>query len=256
MMPKMYVVSDVHGAFDEMIYALDKAGFDPADKNSWLISCGDEWDRFSKPVEIMRYFSGLERKILIRGNHMSLFEDLCMRGYPEWFDHSNGTLDTVKRIGCYDSTFEFDLCCEKALSRTKKYRDGLVNYFETANYIFTHSFIPLICMDNLPAHYTRNRKFEYNPDWRNASQEEWNTAQWGNPFDLIEKGLNKTGKTIIFGHWHCSAGWAKAEGRSEFGEDARFDPYFGDGFISLDSCVAHTNEINVLVLEDDFLKEE
>ena len=255
-MPKFYVLSDVHGAFDIMKKALDDAGFDPNNEEHWLISCGDEWDRFDQPIEIMKYFSSLERKILIRGNHMSLFEDLCERGYPEWHDFSNGTLETVKIIGQYKSDFEFDLCCERALNRTKKYRSNLVNYFETEKYIFVHSFVPLMCGDDLPKHYTRNRKFKYNPDWRNATQEEWEQAAWGNPFDMTAKGLNQTGKVIVHGHWHCSTGWAKAECRSEFGKNAKFEPYFGDGFIAIDSCVAHTNKINVLVLEDEFLKEE
>lgn len=33
-MPKLYIISDVHGFYDEMRTALDKAGFDPTDENS------------------------------------------------------------------------------------------------------------------------------------------------------------------------------------------------------------------------------
>jgi tRNA(His) 5'-end guanylyltransferase len=64
---------------------------------------------------------------------------------------------------------------------------------------------------------------EYMEDWRNANDVEWEDAMWGNPFKLAEQGLNKTGKTIIFGHFHTSYAYSKYEGFSEFGEDAKFD---------------------------------
>ena len=56
----------------------------------------------------------------------------------------------------------------------------------------------------------------------------------------------------MVGHWHCSEGWAIAEDRSVFGENAKFDPFYGDGFIAIDACVAHSGKINCVVLEDEF----
>jgi hypothetical protein len=150
---------------------------------------------------------------------------------------------------------EFDDMCKYALAKVRPFINGMVNYFETKNYIFVHSWIPVINKDGLPAHYTRNRRFEFNPDWRNASQKEWNDAMWGNPFDMAERGFIPD-KTVVFGHWHCSTGWAKQEGRSEFGDDAKFDPYYGDGFIAVDACTAHSKQCNVIVIEDEFLEDE
>lgn len=40
-MKKFFVVSDVHGFYDEMIEALNKAGFDKNNKDHVFISCGD-----------------------------------------------------------------------------------------------------------------------------------------------------------------------------------------------------------------------
>lgn len=253
-MPKLFCVSDVHGYYKQLTDAINQAGFDANNPDHWLISCGDEWDRGANPIGVMKFFSGLERKVIIRGNHMQLFEQLCYRCYPEWYDHSNGTLDTVLCMGDYLMDKEFDLCCERALNRTRKYRRDMVPYFETKNYIFVHSWIPLIKQDNLPAHYTNDRKFVFDPLWREATEEKWDEAMWGNPFEAADKGLNQTGKIIVFGHWHASTGWAKAEGRSEFGGDAKFDPYYGDGFIAIDACTAHSLKCNVLVLEDEFLE--
>ena len=115
-----------------------------------------------------------------------------------------------------------------------------------------------MCLDDLPSHYTRNRQFEYNPDWRMADRGSWELAMWGNPFDLAAKGFNKTGKTLVFGHWHVSTGWAKDEGRSEFDSDAKWEPYINDSqkIIGLDRCTAYTGEVNVFVIEDDFINKE
>lgn len=253
-MTKLFCISDVHGFYDEMKKALDDAGFDENNPDHWLIGCGDYCDRGVQPVQVMRYLHNLPRKVLVKGNHEQLLVDCCYRGQAYSHDISNGTADTIWNIAYIPGYIEdFSEMCDHTLKRTKAFRDSMVNYFETENYIFVHSWVPLINKDGKPAHYTRGRVFDVNPDWRNASQKAWDDAAWGNPFDMAARGLNQTGKTIVFGHWHASAGWAQAEGRSEFGEDAKFDPYFGDGFISIDACTAHTRKVNVLVLEDEFI---
>ena len=250
-MAKLFVVSDIHGYFKEFKYALDEAGFDENNPEHWLISCGDHFDRGGLPAQVMKYLYNLPRKVLVRGNHEQLLVDCCQRGEVWSHDISNGTAGTIYSMGYGD---DFSEMCTYTLRRTRLFRESMVNYFETKNYIFVHSWIPVINKDGLPAHYTRNRSFEWNPDWRNASQKDWDAATWGNPFDMARRGLNQTGKTIVFGHWHCSTGWAQAEGRSEFGADAKFEPYYGDGFISIDACTAHSKKCNVIVIEDEFLE--
>ena len=241
-MPKFFVTSDIHGFFDEFKKALDEAGFDENNESHWLITCGDHFDRGNQPASVMRYLQKIPRKILIRGNHEQLLEELCERGFPYGHDLSNGTYGTVYRL-----SLAVDDDYDMVLKRVKPFFSSMVNYFETKNYIFVHSWIPIKNVDGLPAHYTR-----FNPDWRNADQKEWEDARWGNPYDMAEKGLLPD-KTIVFGHWHCSTGWAKSEGCAEFGEDAKFDPYYGNGFISIDACTAYSGKCNVIVLEDDFL---
>ena len=262
-MSKFFVVSDVHGYYDEMKAALDKASFDSNNEEHWLVSCGDIWDRGGQPVEVMRYLQGLPRKVLVKGNHESLFQDLCDRGYPGSHDFSNGTYDTVCELGGAGLGRIFDECCIIAEQRTKNFIDSMVNYFETKNYIFTHGWIPLICKDNLPSYYTRNRKFEFNPDWREAHASEWEQARWLNGMDMARKGFVEPGKTIVCGHWHCSYGHMIDDMRKngilnstieEFGETAIWDPYYSNGIIAIDRCTAYTGEVNVLVLEDEFLE--
>jgi hypothetical protein len=245
----IFAISDIHGYYDEMIEALDEAGFDKDNPEHWLVTCGDHFDRGRMPSKVMRYLLNLPRKVLVKGNHEQLLLDCLRRGYPEYHDMSNGTAQTILDLA---EVYDFDLACDKIYSRMEYFVNQTVNYFETKNYIFVHSWIPTINKDGLPAHYTKGRSFDFNPDWRQASQREWDGAMWGNPFDMAECGLLPD-KTVIFGHWHASTGWAKAEGRSEFGEDAKFEPYFGDGFIAIDACTAHTRKCNVVVLEDEFL---
>ena len=252
---KFFVVSDIHSHYTPFKSALDIAGFDKNNPDHWLISCGDAFDRGPESEELLYFLMSLERKILVKGNHDLLLEDCCIREFPYSYDISNGTVKTINDIGGAGEGYPFDKCCENTLNRTAAYRDLLVKYFETENYIFVHSWIPLKCLDSLPKHYTRDRQFEYDPDWRNADINAWEQAMWGNPFELAEQGLNKTGKTLVVGHWHCSTGWSKDEGRSEFDVDARWDPYINETqkIIGIDACTAYTRKVNVLIIEDNFI---
>lgn len=252
-MAKFYVISDVHGFYNEMREALDNAGFDQNDESSWIVVCGDCFDRGPQPVEVMRYLMGLPRKVLVRGNHCDLLVECCERGEAWGHDISNGTAATIWQFGNGHQHSDFVDCCTKTLARTHVFLDSMVDYFETKHYIFVHAWVPLICNDTFPAHYTKHKKFEKMDNWREANKRQWKDARWGNPFDLAERGLLPD-KTLVFGHWHASTGWAKAEGRSEFGSDAKFDQFYGDGFIALDACVAHSGKINCVVLEDEFME--
>lgn len=255
-MPKLFVCSDIHSAYTPWMKALSDAGFDENNPDHIIVLCGDLFDRMEESAKVYKFAKAMIEKkklIYIKGNHEQLLVDCCERGYWKSHDISNGTAHTVYDLGYGE---DFGDMCKYTLKKVKPLFDKAVNYLETKNYIFVHSWMPVISNDGLPAHYTRNRSFEWNPAWRNASQKDWDAATWGNPFDMARRGLNQTGKTIVFGHWHCSTGWAQSEGRSEFGADAKFEPYYGDGFIAIDSCVAHTGKCNVLVIEDDFISIE
>ncbi len=234
---KLFVCSDVHGFFDEFKRALDEAGFEPNNPEQLLIVCGDCMDRGGQPVEVMRYLMKLKNKVLIKGNHESLILECIEREYPGFHDYSNGTYNTICELGGAGEGRPFDECCLIAEQRIKPFIRQMVDYYETKNYIFVHSFIPTI------------------EDWRYAHASQWESARWGNPFQLAKQGLLPD-KTLVFGHWHCSAGWAEKEGLSEFGEDAKFDVFYGDGYISIDACTAHSHKVNVIVLEDDLMEDD
>ena len=251
-MAKLFCVSDIHGFYDEMKEALDGAGFDSNNEEHWLVVCGDVWDRGSQPVEVMNYLNSLPRKVLVKGNHESLLQELCERGYPGGHDYSNGTFDTVCEFGGAGLGRSFEECCIITEQRTKNFIYSMVPYFETKNYIFVHSFVPLKNLDGLPMYYTRNRKFAIDPDWRHAHASAWEDARWGNPYELAAKGFLPD-KTLVFGHFHTSWPRHKYEGKPEFGEGADFSTYYGDGYVAIDGCCAYSGKINCLVIEDDFI---
>ena len=241
-MVKLFVLSDVHGFFTEMKKALDEAGFDPQNPEHWLINCGDAMDRGKQPREVIEFFNRLPNKILVCGNHELLMQDAIRRRCFLMHDFHNGTANTA-----------YDFCTKENAGlmshaqilgelrddpEYQKYMSLLVNYFETEQYIFCHSWV------------------SGDKNWRYASQSKWGKAMWGNPFDIAAVVGNKTGKTIVHGHFHNSYGWHRKGIGSEFEDDACFDICEHDGCIGLDACTAWSGKVNVLVVEDKFLEEE
>jgi serine/threonine protein phosphatase 1 len=252
---KFFVFSDVHSHLEPLQKALKAAGFDPNNEEHYLVSCGDVFDRGPDSVELLHYLMSIERKILVKGNHDILLEDCCKRGFPYSHDKSNGTIRTIQDISGKYSAYDFPYACKITYNKLARYRELLVNYFETKNYIFVHSWIPFRTVeptnhvDWIPPY-----KEEYMEDWRSASDVEWEEAMWVNPFKFADLNFNQTGKTIIFGHWHCSAGH-KVLGNceSEF-ENTIWEPCYYNNTIAIDRCTAFTGKVNVLVLEDEFLE--
>ena len=118
-------------------------------------------------------------------------------------------------------------------------------YYETETHIFVHGSIPLHGISG-PQH---------------VGQYEWEDAAWAETDAWIAQmmykydALPREGKTIVFGHWHTSWPRAKYESKPEFDKDADFSPYYGNGYIAIDACTVASGKVNVLVLEDNFLRQ-
>ena len=253
-MVKLFVVSDIHSHLTPLKTALDNAGFNPNDESHWLVICGDCFDRGPESVELLAFLMSIERKILVKGNHDLLLEDCCDRGFPMSHDKSNGTVRTIQDFGGSTLPRDFAKCCETTLNKLTVYREMLVNYFETENYIFVHSWIPTRYVEPTdPNKWIPLHKHEYLEDWRNANDVQWEDAMWVNPFNLANEDLNKTGKTIVFGHWHCSTGHRMLGSCGSEFENTIWEPCYFKNTIGIDRCTAHTGEVNVLVLEDEFI---
>lgn len=99
---KYFCVSDIHGYYDQLIEALDAAGFESNNVNHMLVVCGDHFDHGRQPIEVLEFLTQLPRKVLIWGNHDKLLLESCNRGWFYEYDKSNGTLETV-----LDLTYDF-----------------------------------------------------------------------------------------------------------------------------------------------------
>lgn len=235
---KFFVVSDIHGFYDEFIKALDEEGFDKNNPDHCLISCGDNFDRGTQPIEVMRYLYSLPNKILIKGNHEQLLVDACGRGICLSHDVSNGTFLTIAEIGGMAGGRSEEECCQRTLARVGHFLDEMVPYFETQNYVFCHGWLPLWLEDN----------------WRNANKKDWDSAAWENGIMCAMNG-DTIEKTVVCGHYHTSWGhYLFGDAESEWGEGADFSPFYGHGIIAIDACTAYTGKVNVLVLEDELLE--
>lgn len=231
---ELFCVSDIHGYFSLMKEALDKAGFDPTNENHWLICCGDYFDRGSEPAEVMQYLMSLERVVLVRGNHEDLFDDACERQFPFDIDFSNGTYDTICKLGEATQYWE---SCLNAYNMTRDFFGKMVNYFETKNYIFVHGWVPL------------------DDNWRDADKLSWDEARWYNGMAFCASDGPVEDKTTICGHWHTSWGHSTLEERgSEWGDGADFSPYYNKGIIAIDGCTAASGIVNVVHLVDEFIE--
>lgn len=261
-MKKYFLISDIHGFYDAMTESLTEAGYDPKNKDHVLVVLGDLFDRGDNPKEIKAYLDAIpdERKILIRGNHEALFRDLIRRKAVYNIDISNGTFSTLCDFcgyhGCYDY-FDKDPSMGKLASmcdQCKWYIDWVfgkdskwVNYFELGNYIMVHSWVPILIPNDDMIYDGDLILASYNPDWRKASQHDWEMATWVWPIRAIYKKLLPPKKTMIFGHW-CTS-----DLHSEFDEPKPcFEDnttFVGKRCIGLDATTVISGYCNVVVLE-------
>lgn len=294
---KWFCCSDIHGFYSIWMQSLAEAGFDVKNKNHGLIICGDIFDRGNQPLQVYDFLKSLpkERRILIRGNHEYLLRDLVIRGYALSHDIHNGTDDTLCYIAKIITDVKYNkkrfqqlMVSNKTVAEVledndyskiekrqhKKFHnrklkeilkwiasDEWVNYYETNKYIFVHSFIPLKPRENLKFSQLFNAPNEYDPNWRNATQSDWEEATWGCPWSLYLEYFEpeiKNGKTLVCGHWHASDFWnhldlkdkAVAAKLDIYGDNPMYKSDKYPNLIGLDACTVVSHRVNVLVLDE------
>ena len=248
-MKKYFVVADVHSFYDEFMDALNKAGFDKANPDHILISCGDLMDRGPSPLNCLIFVNSLpkERKILVRGNHEDLLEECIARKECLYHDYHNGTVATIADLS-YMYYKAVDDIYKAAFNNSeyKKYRASLVDYAEVSDYIFVHGWIPC----NRVGDESRNSTYSFEENWKDG---DWYTARWYNGMEAWHQGVKIDGKTIVCGHWHCSYGNSKFHNDGvewpKDGQYANFDPFIDDGIIALDQCAAISKKVNCYTFE-------
>ena len=228
---KYYDIADPHGFYDILMQTLNESGFFTDPDPCKLIVCGDLLDRGDQPDEMQRLMAGLlkqDRLIFIRGNHEDLMERLLTdleTGYGmDWIECGesyhvkNGTWLTALQLS--GMSHREGICRpEMLIQRVKRslyysmLMPAALNYFETEHYVFTHGYIP--CRSTVGnTQYRGYKSFYFNPDWREASSEDWENARWYNGMEFAYyKELHIPDKTVVCGHFHCSYGHANIEGR-------------------------------------------
>lgn len=236
-----FIVTDVHSFYDEMLQALNEAGFDKNNPDHTFVSLGDLLDRGNKSSKTLKFVNSLPRKILIRGNHEDLLEKCIAR--KEFYKHDlhNGTVKTIMNLCGLDESYvfyndDYHKCFDE-ISKNKEllfYLDELEDYAELDDYVFVHGWIP--SCEESPGE-----------DWRLG---DWEKARWFNGMEKWHQGSRIEGKTIFCGHWHTSWGHSKLHDQgSEFGEDAIFEPFVDKGICALDACTAFSHKANCFVIK-------
>ncbi len=86
-----YVMSDIHGCYDEYIRMLELINFSDEDE---LYILGDIFDRGNKPLEILDHVLGNKNIHLLKGNHEKMFEEAYESGDMSlWYYNGGGTTD-------------------------------------------------------------------------------------------------------------------------------------------------------------------
>lgn len=243
---KYYVVADVHGYADILKKALSDAGFDKDNHEHIFVSLGDLLDRGKQPRECLQFVNSLERKILIRGNHEDLMEEMLEAGYPRTHDFHNGTYNTV--IDLKGNNIDDNFEAMKYDIDYLKYISSAVDYFETKTAIFVHGWIPCFYWESWSG---VRHEWSKNEKWREV--QDWKPYRWLNGMEAWKNGIREKNKTIFCGHWHTSFGNYRyhQSGDCEFGEMADFGPFIDTGIVALDACTSFSKKMNVYVLEEN-----
>jgi hypothetical protein len=236
---RYFFISDVHGEFNDMIKALDNAGFNP--EQDTLVSLGDLMDRGPDSKKVIEYVLGCRNKILIWGNHDLAFYQVLnrIRGFSS-ADETNGMLETMKS---FDPDYDGNIWDSRdRLSINPLLRE----YFHLcnvavrwSNLIAVHAWVPC----------DKDGAINLNQ----ADGWDWEVAVWSNTARLIQNPLNYPDRKIIIGHWHA---WRLRPETEDFKillqmPEINFDTYETDKFIAIDGCTNLSHQVNVYVFETD-----
>lgn len=235
---RYFITSDVHSCFKELSDALYEAGFDY--EKDTFVSLGDNFDRGDGSYEMYKFLKHLPHKILIRGNHEDLLDEVVNKGYFAGYDFSNGTYKTIIDIIQHDYPgFREDNTSYiiQFFTETEFYdwfsKEEWLDKFELGNYILTHASCAI--EDN---------------------KVDWKRARWEAPYlSYIPKD-----KTLICGHFFSWLGKCYFENvdRNYYYIKNRdklyYKPFKHKNLIMIDACTPTTHKVNILVIDDKDLK--
>lgn len=240
---KYFAVSDTHGFTTQFRRAVRESGFERGNPDHMLVHLGDCFDRGYENAEMLDYLDTIKNKIMIRGNHEDLLLNIFDSGRIGLRDLHNGTNITVAQFFGQESIDPEGKVSTAADPGTERrirgFIAGMRDYYETANYIFVHGWVPLDTGSDAASAVL--------PDWRCAGENEWKTARFLEWQQTYAKGLTLPDKTVVCGHRPATFGYYFDPSRAPDDPSA----FYGKGVIAIDATTARSGKVNLIVIEDD-----
>lgn len=215
---KEYILfSDPHGEYKALVDSLEAAGYHPKNKNQWLVSVGDLFDRGSQSLEIFQFLDKIERKLMILGNHDEFLLDFLEEDFRdfEWHCLHNGLWETLKSFA--------------GLPKDEPYAIWVPRKWELRNIILTKnptlldflkSMVPVIMIDkNIITHGGFKKDY---------LSEKWVVNNFCNTEDFVAKTENlNIPFTFIFGHWFAAHLHLKFNKKVDYSKKFKYKNYIG-----------------------------
>lgn len=221
-MKNYFVVSDIHGCLDELNVVLK----DWERETQQLIILGDLIDRGKDSLGVVQLVMDLQNSygaIVLKGNHEDLFLKHLFMDEEEHKDRHmrNGgqeTLDSFVNEELYVKQIE---AIRREFNEILDWLQNLPYFYETDDYIFVHAGINL-----------------HIGDWKQTLERDliWDRTTF------LEENINKTGKTIVFGHTETNTLPNSAS------NDIWYSPCKTK--IGIDGGCVYGGQLNYLILEE------
>ena len=267
-MKKYFVVSDIHGCYDELIKALNEAGFDETNPSHYLIDCGDFFDRFDKALEVYQYYKHLQeigKATILRGNHTYFLEEFLSGPVSSFNFRYNGLNTTIDSfLGRTNSFFSYvfidaNLDEEKQKKMTgTKWNEIWYAYAEDARNEINETYPDLLpWLESLPDYYeTKNHimthaSIQTTLNWKEP-ENGWEWQHWDKGTFINDKIYN-TDKEIVVGHFYT----AKLREMYNLGDPKDNSILRSpDGQkVFIDGCTPFSGIVNVYTFEDEEISE-
>ena len=247
-----FVFSDVHGEYAALLSSLDRAGFDPKNKEHELLCLGDSLDRGNENKQILDMLLDYwkqGRLTYIIGNHDQMLIDF-LTGKDDGIFNAvhNGmmyTLDNLSGLEARKYIYDYpQLIIDKIFENYPEilefYADG-EDLVEIGNYQFMH------------AGYTNINKFE---KWKNGVWEVDNWARTDQFIQFFEKSPQyDPDKIYVFGHWHAFSLKDQFLGKKVNPDTHGFvrnhHTFKYKNYIGLDACTNLSGFVNILIVGEN-----
>ena len=261
----LFIFSDVHGFYDEMIKALKDAGYDENNPSHKLICLGDFTDRGSQSLKVYQYLYRITKEnkaIVLAGNHTKFFIDFLEGSYSAFNYMYNGLRETIAdfwhRTIPFESWCLLDANCEANQENYVKWVNicrkdimqefpellpwlkSLPRYFESEHYIGVHAAIDTKV-----------------PDWHFPHCYRYNLVDWDaldfNDGSFFGEDIVNTDKTIIIGHFGTSELRKMYNYPINRNLKGEFDILYRKDkrIIAIDATTVVSKKVNVLVIKGE-----